>query len=77
MAFYSGALFPAWRGSALIGGLQSRGLVRVEFPDGGCARQADRWTLGQRIRSVAVAPDGAIWIIEDRAQGALVRLTPR
>lgn len=77
MAFYSGALFPAWRGSALIGGLQSRGLVRIEFGNGRCARQADRWTLGQRIRSVAVAPDGAIWIVEDRAQGALVRLTPK
>lgn len=76
LAFYSGALFPAWRGSAMIGGLRSEGLVRVTFTGGGCARQADRWTLGQRIRSVAVAPDGAIWVIEDRAQGALLRLTP-
>ncbi|TAN27588.1 MAG: PQQ-dependent sugar dehydrogenase [Castellaniella sp.] len=77
MVFYSGALFPAWRGSALIGGLQSRGLVRVVFADDGSARQADRWTLGQRIRNVAVAPDGAVWTIGDQAQGALMRLTPR
>jgi glucose/arabinose dehydrogenase len=77
MAFYSGTLFPAWRGSALIGGLQSAGLVRIVFTGDGCARQVDRWTLGRRIRDVAVAPDGALWVIEDRTGGSLLRLTPK
>jgi glucose/arabinose dehydrogenase len=74
LAFYQGSQFPTWRGSALIGGLVARGLVRIAFESDG-ARQADRWSLGARIRDVAVAPDGAIWIIQDGTNAALLRLT--
>ena len=77
LAFYKGEMFPAWRGSALIGGLQSQGLSRIVFEPDGSAREADRWTLGHRIRDVAVAPDGAVWLIEDEAEGRLLRLTPK
>ena len=76
LAFYRGDLFPGWQGSALIGGLVSTGLVRVEV-DGGSARQVGRWSLGARIRDVAVAADGAIWVIEDGSDGGLLRLTPK
>src|SRR5208283_1936389 len=34
------------------------------------------WSLGFRIRDVEVAPDGALWMIEDAKPGRLVRLTP-
>ena len=74
LAFYQGAAFPAWRGSALIGGLRAEGLVRVAFGADGKPRQADRWPLGRRIRDVAVAPDGAVWVIEDGAGAGLMRL---
>jgi len=77
MAFYEGALFPGWRGSALIGGLVAEGLVRVAVDARGGARQAGRWSLGERIRDVAVAPDGAIWLIEDGRDGGLLRLVPK
>ena len=75
LVFYQGAEFPAWRGSALIGGLRAEGLVRVTFNADGNTRQADRWPLGRRIRDVAVAPDGAVWVIEDGADAGLLRLT--
>ncbi|MDN5841988.1 MAG: PQQ-dependent sugar dehydrogenase [Alcaligenaceae bacterium] len=77
LAFYEGDLFPAWRGSALIGGLVSRGLVRVVFDDQGGANEAERWDLGHRIRDVAVAADGAVWLVEDGRAGRLLRLSPR
>ncbi|MFA7439268.1 PQQ-dependent sugar dehydrogenase [Castellaniella sp.] len=77
MAFYAGPLFPDWQGTALIGGLIAQGLVRVAVDGEGGARQLDRWSLGERIRDVAIAPDGAIWVIEDGAAGGLLRLTPR
>lgn len=77
MSFYEGNLFAGWRGSVLIGGLQSRGLVRVAFRPDGQPYEADRFDLGHRIRDVAVAADGAIWIIEDEEDGRLLRLTPK
>lgn len=77
LAFYDGSLFPAWRGSAFIGGLVEKGLVRIAFDGRGGAKEADRWALGHRIRDVAVASDGAIWLIEDESVGRLLRLTPK
>lgn len=76
MVFYTGDLFPDWQGSALIGGLAARGLVRVTV-DGDQADEAERWDMDARIRDVAMAPDGAVWLIEDDAPGQLLRLTPR
>lgn len=77
LAFYDSTLFPQWRGSALIGGLVSRGLVRIAFGGDHSARQVNRWSLGARIRDVAAAPDGAIWVIEDGSEAGLLRLTPK
>ncbi|MER1968960.1 PQQ-dependent sugar dehydrogenase [Castellaniella sp. GW247-6E4] len=77
LVFYEGDLFPEWRGSALIGGLVAKGLVRIAMDGQGGARQVDRWSLGERIRDVAVAPDGAVWVIEDGRDGGLLRLTPK
>jgi glucose/arabinose dehydrogenase len=75
LVFYDGAMFPQWRGSALIGGLGSGVLVRVAFTNGQ-PDEAERWDMGARIRDVAVAPDGTVWIIEDDDPGRLLRLTP-
>jgi aldose sugar dehydrogenase len=76
LTFYDGALFPAWRGSAFTGGLATKALIRIAF-DGTTPREADRWTLGERIRDVAAGPDGALWAIEDTQSGRLLRLTPK
>jgi glucose/arabinose dehydrogenase len=75
LVFYEGAMFPQWRGSALIGGLAVGALIRLTF-SGGQPDEADRWDMGNRIRDVAVAPDGAVWLIEDDNPGRLLRLTP-
>lgn len=77
LTFYKGAMFPQWDGSALIGGLGSESLNRVTFNGHGGAKPAERWEMGHRIRDVEVAPDGAIWIIEDSPTGGLFRLTPK
>ncbi|MEW9307784.1 PQQ-dependent sugar dehydrogenase [Labrys neptuniae] len=76
LAFYSGKLFPQWRGSAFIGALRGEALMRIAFDSKDGARQADRWEMGARIRDVAVDRDGAIWLIEDASDGHLLRLTP-
>ena len=79
LMFYSGSEFPEWHGDAFIGGLSSRSLVRVEF-DGQAAREAQRFSMRQRIRAVAQGPDGALWALEDGRRGSggrLLRLTAR
>jgi aldose sugar dehydrogenase len=76
LAFYQGGMFPRWQGSALIGGLKVQSLVRVSFRADGQPDESDRWKLGGRIRDVAVAPDGGVWLIEDSDPGRLMRLSP-
>jgi len=73
--FYSGEQFPQWKGSALIAGLASRAIIRVEI-DGETAREAERFDLGARIREVEQGPEGALWVLEDRDGGRLLKLTP-
>jgi glucose/arabinose dehydrogenase len=72
---YDGELFADWRGDGFIAGLSSRSLVRIEF-EGETAREAERFDMGKRMRAVAQGPDGAIWMLEDKKGGRLLRLTP-
>lgn len=77
--FYTGALFPRWRGSVLAAGLSSKALIRVAI-DGDTATEAERFDMGERIREVEQGPDGAIWLLEDQRDGSggrLLRLAPR
>ena len=79
LIIYSGDLFADWKGSAFLGGLGSKSLVRVKL-DGANAAKADEWSMGARIREVEQGPDGAIWILEDGnrgSQGRLLKLTPK
>ena len=77
LTFYEADLFPGWRGSALIGGLGSQRLVRVVLDGDRVVGEEHLLTgLGERIRDVAVAPDGAIWVITDSEDGKLVRFAP-
>ena len=76
LVFYSGDLFPAWKGDAFIGGLSSESLVRIEF-NGDSAREAQRFDMGRRIREVEQGPDGALWLLGDGSDGPLLKLTPQ
>jgi glucose/arabinose dehydrogenase len=79
MTFYSGKLFPQWKGDALIAALSGKGLIRVTVR-GATARKAEMWDFGARLRDVAEGPDGALYVLEDGARGSagrLLRLTPK
>ena len=76
---YRGSLFPGWRGNALISGLSSKAIVRVEL-EGDSAREVERYEMGARIRSVVEGPDGTLWVLEDERGGSggrLLKLTPQ
>ena len=72
--FYSGAMFAGWRGSALVGGLASQSLIRLQL-DGERVGTEERLFMGRRIRDVAQTADGAILVIVDAKSGDLLRLT--
>lgn len=76
LMFYSGNLFPQWKGSAFVSGMGSGTLNRI-IVEGAAARPAERWVVGFRARDVAQAPDGALWLLEDTASGGLYRLAPK
>lgn len=76
LIFYSGALFPQWKGSAFTGGMASKTLNRIVV-EGASAKPAERWDMGFRVRDVEQAPDGALWMLEDAKDGGLYRLAPK
>jgi glucose/arabinose dehydrogenase len=73
MIFYSGEMFPEWKGTALIGGLTSSGLVRVSI-QGNNAEEVERIPLTTRVRDVLEAPDGSIYVLTDEDNGKILHL---
>ena len=78
LMFYRGKkAFPQWDGNGFISGLGSKSLSRIIFDGKGGAKAAEKWDLGKRIRDVAQAPDGTLWLLEDANPGALIHVTPK
>jgi aldose sugar dehydrogenase len=76
MIIYSGKLFPTWRGSALVSGITPDSLMRVQLT-GPVAEPAEKFGLGMPLRAVSQSTDGGIWLLEDKGNGRLFKLTPR
>jgi glucose/arabinose dehydrogenase len=78
LMFYRGSKsFPQWDGSGFVSGMVTHALARLTFDGKGGAKAVERWDLGKRIRDVAQAPDGTLWLLEDANPGALIHVTPK
>lgn len=75
LLIYQGDLFPAWTGDAFIGALSGEALIRVNL-DGVKATEKETWSMDARIRAVAEAPDGSIWLLQDGEDAKLLALRP-
>lgn len=75
LMIYTGNLFPAWRGDALVGALSGQALIRVDI-SGDSARKAEQWPMGRRIRAVGQGPRGEVYLLEDGSGARLLRLEP-
>jgi glucose/arabinose dehydrogenase len=76
MAFYTGALFPQWRGDLFVGSLKFGVLVRLDL-EGDTVVGEERLLEGvtRRIRDVRQGPDGALYLL-DEGGGRILRLVP-
>lgn len=72
--YYSGTMFSDLKGSLLICAMSDAGLAHITLA-GDTATPAHFWDFGARLRDIAQAPDGSIWLLQD--EGKLVRLTPQ
>jgi glucose/arabinose dehydrogenase len=81
MFFYTGDLFPQWKGSLFIGGLVSTNIVRLDVQGEKITGEErllkDLQPKPERIRDVEQGPDGAIYFITDSPQGRLLKLAPK
>lgn len=77
MTFYTGEMFPAWKGNVFIGGLASSALVRLVM-DGEKVVGEERLLTYQdsRIRDVVQGPDGALYLLTDD-RGQVLRVSPQ
>ena len=77
MAFYTGDLFPAWKGSLFNGALKFEYLSRLTL-EGNKAVKEERMLEGlhERIRDVRQGPDGALYLLTDNSRGRILRVAP-
>jgi glucose/arabinose dehydrogenase len=82
MAFYTGDLFPGWRGDLLVSALAGAQLRRIDLDANG-ARIGEEVLLEElagRFRHVAQAPDGSVYVLAESTgeapEGQVLRLTP-
>jgi len=76
MLFYTGEMFPAWKGHALITGMGSQAIVDVAI-EGESAREVTRHEFDSRLRAIAQGPDGAVWAAQDGKGAKLLKLTAK
>jgi glucose/arabinose dehydrogenase len=77
MMFYTGDLFPQWKGSLFNGALKLQLVSRVTL-DGDKAVKEERMLqdLNERIRDLRQGPDGAIYLLTDNIDGRILRMAP-
>jgi glucose/arabinose dehydrogenase len=78
MTFYTGTLFPQWKGSLFIGGHATNDLVRLSVKGDRVTGEERLLTEGkERIRDVRQGPDGALYVLTDGPAARLFKLVPR
>jgi glucose/arabinose dehydrogenase len=77
MTFYSGDLFPQWKGSLFNGALKFQLLSRLTLDRDKVVKE-ERLLQGlhERIRDVRQGPDGALYLLTDNNAGRILRVAP-
>lgn len=77
MLFYTGDMFPQWKGNLLLAGLSSMHVSRLVLEGDhvvGEERLLDE--MRSRLRHISQGPDGAVYVIQDGPMSKILKLTP-
>jgi len=81
MTFYTGSLFPAWKGNLFVGGHGTNDLVRLvldgEKVIGEERLLKDLQPKPERVRDVRTGPDGALYVVTDSSTARILKLVPK
>jgi glucose/arabinose dehydrogenase len=81
MTFYTGSMFPEWKGNLFVGGLASTNLVRLVIENEKVVGEerllTDLQPNRERIRAVKQGPDGALYVLTDSPKGRLLKLVAK
>ncbi len=77
VSYYGNVMPDDWRGDFLVGTLAGECLVRLKMDSGRVVRE-ERYLHHKigRIRDVAVAPDGYIYLLTDNTEATIYRIEP-
>lgn len=73
LAFYTGDVFPEWKGDLFAGGLVLKQVRRVKF-EGERIVGEETLQFDERIRDVRMGPDGYLYVLTDERDGKLIRI---
>ena len=80
LAFYNADLFPKWKGSVFVSGLNPSFVSRLTL-DGDKVTGEERFKFSdranERYRDINVGPDGAIYLLTDGPNARLLKVVPK
>ena len=78
LIFYTGKLFPDWKGNILFVSLKTGRLYRIVL-DGQKMAKSEILIDGKygRLRDIAQGPDGALYIATDNGDDVIRRVAPK
>jgi aldose sugar dehydrogenase len=77
MTLYQGDLFPEWRGSLFISSLVQRQVRRLTLDGTKIDGEEILFEeIGERLRDIRSGPDGALYLLTDKSDGRVLRVTP-
>ncbi len=76
LAFYTGNVFPNWKGDLFSGGLAGSDIRRIDLDGSGKVIGQSKLQIGTRVRDVRQGPDGYLYFLTDEGNGRLMRIEP-
>ena len=75
LTFYTGDVYPRWKGDLFSGALKFGQIRRIDLDDDRIVGE-EKLTFDRRVRDVRQGPDGYLYVLTDEDDGALLKIVP-